>query len=85
MATPESSLLVVGSLRGGVASAGGIDKLVALLSASSGKARAAAAMALYHLCIASPEFCSRHLHQPLQRDAARAGRGRSARSSGAHL
>ena len=50
--------LVVGSLRGGVASAGGIDKLVALLSASSGKARAAAAMALYHLCIASPEFCS---------------------------
>ena len=42
----------------GVASAGGIDKLVALLSASSGKAREAAAMALYHMCIASPEFCS---------------------------
>ena len=49
---------MVGILKGGAASAGGIDKLVALLSASSGKAREAAAMALYHMCIASPEFCS---------------------------
>ena len=39
-------------------SAGGIDRLVALLSAQSGKAREAAAMALYHMSMASPGFCT---------------------------
>ena len=48
----------IGLLKGGAAGAGGIDRLVALLSSTSGKAREAAAMALYHMCIASPEFCS---------------------------
>ena len=38
--------------------AGGTDKLVALLSAHSGKTREAAALALYHLSMASSAFCS---------------------------
>lgn len=38
--------------------AGGIDRLVTLLSASSGKTREAAAMALYYMGMASPAFCS---------------------------
>ena len=58
MASPKVLPPVIRVLKGGAASAGGIDKLVALLSSPSGKAREAAAMALYHMCIASPEFCS---------------------------
>jgi len=42
----------------GTSFTGGIDRLVALLSASSGKTREAAAMALYYMGMASPAFCS---------------------------
>ena len=38
--------------------AGGVDKLVGLLDNPAGKTRAAAALALYRMSLASPEFCS---------------------------
>ena len=38
--------------------AGGVDRLVGLLGADAGKARAAAALALYHHSMASEAFCA---------------------------
>ncbi|CAL8467717.1 g7255 [Coccomyxa elongata] len=38
--------------------AGGVDRLVKLLSADSAKTREAAALALYHMSAASPAFCT---------------------------